>query len=72
MGPRSEYIAFERELTMEIILLVLKMLICVWFGWKLRLFWQKLKFKRSRKRGSKAETEAIKLLDKSGYKVLSR
>ena len=54
-----------------VILIILIILLCVWLGWKLRLFWQNLKFKRSRKKGSKGEMEAIKLLDKAGYKVLS-
>ena len=42
----------------------------IWLGWKIRLWWKNFLFMLVRKRGTKAERKAVKLLQKNGYEIL--
>ena len=42
----------------------------IWLGWKIRLWWKNFLFMLVRKRGTKGERKAIKLLQKNGYEIL--
>ena len=50
---------------------ILAVVFVLWIGWKLRLSWQNFLFWLSRRRGSKGESSAIRLLHKSGFDIVS-
>ena len=43
----------------------------IWLGWKIRLWWKNFLFMLVRKRGTKAERKAVKLLQKMDMKFLT-
>ena len=45
-------------------------LLCIWLGWKIRLWWKNFLFMLLRRRGKKGEKASRKLLEKNGYKIL--
>lgn len=58
----------EQETYIAVLLAVVFVL---WIGWKLRLSWQNFLFSLSRRRGSKGEATAIRLLQANGFDIVS-
>ena len=54
---------------LEIYLLLLLLLFVLYLGWKLRKIYKNFKFFLNKRRGKKAEKNAIRLLKKNGYKI---
>ena len=42
----------------------------MWLGWRLRLWWKNILFSRLRRRGQQGEVEALKILERYGYKII--
>ena len=54
----------------ELILVILVIVFFLWLGWKLRIAWKNFLFSLRRKRGTRGEIKAVKLLVKHGYKIV--
>ena len=52
------------------ILIISSIILFIWLGWKIRLWWKNFLFMLLRKRGKKGEINSIKLLEKNGYRIL--
>ena len=52
------------------ILIISSIILFMWLGWKIRLWWKNFLFMLLRKRGKKGEINSIKLLEKNGYRIL--
>ena len=52
------------------LLIISSIILFIWLGWKIRLWWKNFLFMLLRKRGKKGEQNSIMLLEKNGYKVL--
>ena len=56
---------------MEILILsIILIVFFMWLGWRLRLWWKNILFSRLRRRGQQGEAEALKILERYGYKII--
>ena len=56
---------------MEILILsIILIVFFMWLGWRLRLWWKNILFSRLRRRGQQGEVEALKILERYGYKII--
>ena len=58
-------------LNLESFLLIILLLFFLYLGWKIKGIYKNIKFYLYKRKGKKAEKEAIKLLKKNGYKIES-
>ena len=52
------------------LLIISSIILFIWLGWKIRLWWKNFLFMLLRKRGKKGEQNSIMLLEKNGYRII--
>jgi hypothetical protein len=52
------------------LLIISCIILFIWLGWKIRLWWKNFLFMLLRKRGKKGEQNSIMLLEKNGYRII--
>ena len=52
------------------LLIIFSIILFIWLGWKIRLWWKNFLFMLLRKRGKKGEQNSIMLLEKNGYRII--
>ena len=52
------------------LLIITCIILFIWLGWKIRLWWKNFLFMLLRKRGKKGEQNSIMLLEKNGYRII--
>ena len=55
---------------LSFLLIISSIILFIWLGWKIRLWWKNFLFMLLRKRGKKGEQNSIMLLEKNGYRII--
>ena len=55
---------------LALLLIIFSIILFIWLGWKIRLWWKNFLFMLLRKRGKKGEQNSIMLLEKNGYRII--
>ena len=61
----------EFSSSVYVFLFILSSVFCIYFGWKLNIFWKNLMFRINRKIGRHGELNAQKLLKEDGYTIIN-